>query len=578
MVTFGLLSLSRPNATSVAPATTVTLTGKVRGVKGTVRSSSRRAATPGRPARRWPRRPTARFSVAVAPQQTTRFRLSAPGCQGPAALRARSRGAAAADRAAAPSSAGARSRARSSRRPARRAAVVPRPRPRLRLLAGRCRRCRRCSSASSTRASTPAIPSSPGKIASTRSFVGGSVDDQIGHGTFVAGEIAAALGNGQGIAGIAFPAQLIVAKVIGSDGTIDPAVEAKAIRWEVDRGAKVINLSLGAVRDPPIRPSTRTRPSRPRRSGTRRATASSSSRPSGTATTRRRRRGRTRATRRRCHTSSASARWRRTAPSPRSRTATRSSSTSSRRASAILSTFPRSLTAQRATCADQGYSDCASRDYRDGAGTSFAVPQVTATAALAALGLPRPDAGSADDDHRALGRRRHAGHGLLALPRRPRLALGAGQPRHRGGARRPRRGRCRRPTSWSRTTTRARIAPRLWGSATVVRATVDYWDDPVDVYAVRVRAGERLSVAAPRPGAQGPPARALEAGNRARRRQVGPAHVASAVPVPLRAGPYQSLGYRAPVSGWYDVEVRPDLAGRAARTRCASPRRRRVIA
>ena len=38
----------------------------------------------------------------------------------------------------------------------------------------------------------------------------------------------------------------------------------------------------------------------------------------------------------------------------------------------ILSTFPRDLTAQRATCADQGYSDCAGADYRDGAGTSFA--------------------------------------------------------------------------------------------------------------------------------------------------------------------------------------------------------------
>ena len=76
------------------------------------------------------------------------------------------------------------------------------------------------------------------------------MSDRIGHGTFVAGVIAAAAGNGQGIAGIAFPAELVVAKVVGPDGTIDPEVEARAIRWAVDEGARVINLSLGGLRDP----------------------------------------------------------------------------------------------------------------------------------------------------------------------------------------------------------------------------------------------------------------------------------------------------------------------------------------
>src|SRR5262249_25468072 len=50
--------------------------------------------------------------------------------------------------------------------------------------------------------------------------------------------------------------------------------------------------------------------------------------------------------------------------------------------SGILSTFPRALTAERPSCLDQGYSDCGSRDYRDGDGTSFAAPQVSAAAAL----------------------------------------------------------------------------------------------------------------------------------------------------------------------------------------------------
>ncbi len=62
--------------------------------------------------------------------------------------------------------------------------------------------------------------------------------------------IAAAADNGEGIAGIAFPAELLVAKVVRPDGTISPEAEAKAIRWAADNGARVINLSLGGLRDP----------------------------------------------------------------------------------------------------------------------------------------------------------------------------------------------------------------------------------------------------------------------------------------------------------------------------------------
>src|SRR5262249_58316648 len=64
------------------------------------------------------------------------------------------------------------------------------------------------------------------------------------------GEIAAALNNSEGIAGIAFPAQLIIAKVVRADGTISLEGEADAIGWAVDSGARVINLSLGGLRDP----------------------------------------------------------------------------------------------------------------------------------------------------------------------------------------------------------------------------------------------------------------------------------------------------------------------------------------
>src|SRR3954453_21618691 len=94
-------------------------------------------------------------------------------------------------------------------------------------------------------------PELVGRIGLARSFVGGSaLTDSIGHGTFVAGEIAALTGNGAGIAGIAPNAELIVAKVAEADGGVPAAAEAKAIRWSVDHGARVVNLSLGAPRDP----------------------------------------------------------------------------------------------------------------------------------------------------------------------------------------------------------------------------------------------------------------------------------------------------------------------------------------
>ena len=60
---------------------------------------------------------------------------------------------------------------------------------------------------------------------------------------------------------------------------------------------------------------------------------------------------------------------------------------------AIFSTVPLAMTAKNPSCPDQGYSDCGTADFRDGAGTSFAAPQVTAAAALALALKPalKPD-------------------------------------------------------------------------------------------------------------------------------------------------------------------------------------------
>ena len=90
-----------------------------------------------------------------------------------------------------------------------------------------------------------------GRVAAGRSFVGSPwTTDADGHGTFVAGEIAADAFNHIGIAGAAFNAELLVAKVVDDDGSVSLEGEIQAIHWAVNNGARVINLSLGGVRDP----------------------------------------------------------------------------------------------------------------------------------------------------------------------------------------------------------------------------------------------------------------------------------------------------------------------------------------
>jgi thermitase len=73
---------------------------------------------------------------------------------------------------------------------------------------------------------------------------GGCADDE-GHGTHVAGTLAAIAGNGRGIAGVAFDAPLIVCKALSADGSGDTADVAACISWASAQGAKVISLSLG---------------------------------------------------------------------------------------------------------------------------------------------------------------------------------------------------------------------------------------------------------------------------------------------------------------------------------------------
>ncbi|MEW6470987.1 MAG: S8 family serine peptidase [Actinomycetota bacterium] len=93
-----------------------------------------------------------------------------------------------------------------------------------------------------------------GKIVASTSCVGsggdvakcqGSAQDDQGHGTHVSGIAAAIKDNGRGVAGVAPDAELVVAKVLGASGTGQGADVIAGIKWVVDHGAKVVNLSLG---------------------------------------------------------------------------------------------------------------------------------------------------------------------------------------------------------------------------------------------------------------------------------------------------------------------------------------------
>jgi subtilisin family serine protease len=71
-------------------------------------------------------------------------------------------------------------------------------------------------------------------------------DDQ-GHGTAVAGIIAARSNNRTGLAGVCWNCSLMPVKVLDSKGVGDQSVIAAGIVWAVDHGARVINLSLGGA-------------------------------------------------------------------------------------------------------------------------------------------------------------------------------------------------------------------------------------------------------------------------------------------------------------------------------------------
>ncbi|RIV31608.1 type VII secretion-associated serine protease mycosin [Micromonospora radicis] len=81
---------------------------------------------------------------------------------------------------------------------------------------------------------------------------GTSEPDPVGHGTTVAGLIAGRNDDRQGVVGLAPDARILPVRVLDEENRYDDAlIVAQGVRWAVDNGAQVINLSLGGSGDSP---------------------------------------------------------------------------------------------------------------------------------------------------------------------------------------------------------------------------------------------------------------------------------------------------------------------------------------
>ena len=98
-------------------------------------------------------------------------------------------------------------------------------------------------------------PDLDGNVLPGVDFVAGQGDgrrDSAGHGTRMAGIIAAHGRGGHGVLGIAPKAKILPIR-ISSDGSAHPDLVTKAIEWATDHGADVISISLGKASNPELR-------------------------------------------------------------------------------------------------------------------------------------------------------------------------------------------------------------------------------------------------------------------------------------------------------------------------------------
>jgi hypothetical protein len=397
-------------------------------------------------------------------------------------------------------------------------------------------------------------PDLVGRVVAARSFVGGSpYRDDAGHGTFVAGEIAANPSNGVGIAGLAFNARLIVGKVVTADGEVSLQAEVAAIRWAVAQGAQVINLSLGGVRDP-------LDPSRDTYSPLERA-AVEYAYSRGVVVVAAVGNG----------TQSPATPWSYAAypaalPHVIGVSAVRQDGAipdySNRDAvyndlaapgAQMFSTIPANLVDSRSGCVEP-YSDCGPSDFRNAIGTSFAAPQVSAAAALLLGQDPAltPDQVAwllerTADDASPLSGCAACPEGRDALSGWGTLDVASALARLTSGLPLP------RPDRYEPNDDAGPWAHALPPLPRTIDASLDYWDDNLDVYRVRLSRGQRL-FARLTPGTKARVVLALWAPGTDRLETLDAQQ--DRLVVSRRAGAQSRLSYRARVTGTYYLSAK----------------------
>ncbi len=397
------------------------------------------------------------------------------------------------------------------------------------------------------------------RILDTKSFVGGSAKtDVLGHGTFVAGLIGAEVNNGIGIAGLAPSAQLLVAKVVTKSRAIPVEAEAKAIRWAVDNGARVINMSLGGIRDP-LDPERDTY-SRLEADAVAYAVSNGVVVVAAVGNS----------------DQAPSSPWKYAsypAALPHvlgvsAMTETGAIPTFSNRdpiyndiaapGLRILSALPRPLTSRFPACSEQGYSSCGPDEYREAQGTSFAAPQVSAAAAVLLSLRPTlwPEQVTSILQQTTVdldastgcaacgsGRDAYSGWGRLDV-----AAAIAALSRHL-----PER------DFYETNDDLGSRAYTAYGSNRRIQATVDFWDDQDDVYAIEL--GRNQPVYVGLTGADAgvdlglafwlPQARSIERVADFRYR----------VRTSARSGSRQYLSYKPSLGGTFYIQVRMSSPG-----------------